>query len=166
MAAQVKAVNRFFYSLFSLLLPPLTLISLTLCLSLSSHSHLISLLISSSLCRFSYLTASLMSAMEVRVWLFYPPATRLSITMAVTPAQPATRDPALLRLVQLPLHQDNGTKGNHKSHAQARHTFSHVLWDFWLFRSHFGTGNMYQRLLNRLECCPKNVVLWCDCEVN
>ena len=50
---------------------------------------------------------SLLSATEVRVWVFYPRATQPRFTMTVTPALPATLDSSVSQVVWTPPHHDD-----------------------------------------------------------
>lgn len=69
----------------------------------------------------------LMSATEVRVWVFCPRATQQRFTMTVTPALPATLDPELAGSSGLLAHHDNGTAVI--TCSGTCYTFSHALRD-------------------------------------
>lgn len=77
---------------------PLFLTLLHLCLKscyivfLAPHQHLFKDFTTHTIIQLS-LCSSLMSATEVRVWVFCPRATQPGFTVTVTPALPATLDP-------------------------------------------------------------------------
>ena len=118
-------------------------VSLTLCHTFISLSHPLSLLVPTSLHTFEHthththahtqtqthtitqqsLLRSLMSATEVRVWVFCPRATQPCFTVTVTPALPCNSRPSLTQVILLPPHHDNGTAVNPPGHT-LRHMFT------------------------------------------
>lgn len=139
----------------TLRLPPVSLTSAS-CLSLFSHSHPLSPLKPTSLRRFQHTHNYCLShvcywghslAFLSSSYTVVPPPPLAPIT--VTPALPATLNPALL-----------GSSCRHFTMTMVQalvtcHTCGHVLRDLW---SHFlRTGNRHHRAVKRL---------WCDWEVN
>lgn len=105
------------------------------------------------------LSLSLVSAAEVRVWVFYPRATQPCFTTTVTPALSATLDPALL-----------GSSGRRLAMTTAPgHTLRHML-----HVQSCAVGPVMVAIplsgpvsqITKRAGMQREAELWCGCEVN